>query len=484
MSSPPDIVAGAVWSADRSEARERAFLYFFGANERLGPTLQSPWPGARYQCVALELCVIAFLILLNGVLAGAEIAVISAERTRLTQLVERGDSRARAVSELRRKPERFFAAVQIGITLIGATAAAFGGSRFSRHFEPALAEIAFLKPVASQLSFVIVVVVISFLSVVFGELVPKSIAVRHAHGYALATGRLILGLSWVTGPLVWLFSVVSNAVLRLFGMRTNVAENQMSAEDLQLLVSEASESGSLDPTAGEIAHRAIEFADLTAAEVMVPRSRMVGISECAGPGEIRRVVTEHAYSRFPIYGDGLDDIRGYVLVKDLLSMAFERELIIIQDFMRTPYFVAEGIKAPELLQEMRRRRTHLAFVVDEHGGTSGIVTMEDLLEELVGEMFSEIAQEPSSSIHELSDGSAVAHGDTPLRTLNRQLGIELPESDEWSTLGGLCLSLAGRIPKQGQRLASPDGTGLEIQSATERRVERVRLWPSHRNEAA
>jgi putative hemolysin len=434
--------------------------------------------------VAPELCVIVFLILLNGVLAGAEIAVVSVERTRLMPLIERGDSRARAVSELRRRPERFFAAVQIGITLLGATAAAFGGSRFSRHFEPVIAGIPFLRPIAPQLSFIVVVVVISFLSVVFGELVPKSIAVRYSFGYALATGRLILGLSWATRPLVWLFTGVSNAVLRVLGVRSNVAENQMSAEDLQRLVTEAAEQGSLHPTAGEIANRALEFADLTAAEVMVPRSRIVGIPISAGPDEVRRIVTEHAYSRFPIYGDGLDDIRGYVLVKDLLSMAFERQLIIIHDFLRTAYFVAEGIRATELLQEMRRRRTHLAFVVDEHGGTSGIVTMEDVLEELVGEIFSEIAKEPSSSIHELSDGTAVARGDTPLRKLNRQLGIELPESEEWSTLGGLCLSLAGRIPKQGQRLASPDGTGLEIQSATDRRVMRVRLWPAHRNEAA
>lgn len=432
--------------------------------------------------VAAELCLIVFLIILNGVLAGAEIAVVSVERTRLAQLAERGDRRALAVRELRKKPEQFFAAVQIGITLIGATAAAFGGSRFARHLEPALQHVEWLRPVAPQLSFALVVVAIAFLSVIFGELVPKSLAVRHAHGYALATGPMILFLSKATRPLVSLFTAISNAVLRLFGARGAISEIRMSPEDLQLLVSEAAETGSIHPAAGEIASRALEFADLTASEVMVPRSRVVGIPETASADDIRRIVTEQAYSRFPVYGEHLDDIKGYVLVKDLLSMAFERQLIILRDFTRSPYIVAEGIKAPVILQEMRRRRTHLAFVVDEHGGTSGIVTMEDLLEELVGEIFSEIAQE-SSTIHELSDGTAVAHGDTPLRKLNRQLGIELPESDEWSTLGGLCLSLAGRIPKQGQRLTSPDGTALEIQSATERRVVRVKLWPSPKHES-
>jgi magnesium and cobalt exporter, CNNM family len=433
--------------------------------------------------VVLELAVIFFLILLNGVLAGAEIAIVSVERARLMQLVDRGDRRARAVSELRKEPERFFAAVQIGITLVSATAAVFGGSRFARHFQPVIAGIPLLRPVANEVSFVLVVVAISFLSVVFGELVPKSLAMRYANMYALVTGPTIHRLSRAMAPIVWFLTGVSNGVLRVFGVRSNFTETRASAEDLQLLVTEAAETGSLHPTAGEIASRAFEFADLTAAETMVPRSRVVGIPASASQDDIRRIVTEHGYSRFPIYDETLDDIRGYVLVKDLLSMAFERQLLILADFVRTPYFVAERIRATELLQEMRHRRTHLAVVVDEHGGTSGIVTMEDLLEELVGEIFSEVTRESSTIIHQLPDGTTVVRADAPLREVNRQLGIELPESDDWSTLGGLCLSLAGRVPKAGEILTSPDGTGLEIESATDRSIERVRLRPSTTHEA-
>jgi putative hemolysin len=427
--------------------------------------------------MVLELGVILLLVLINGVLAGAEIAVVSVERMRLSQLVESGNRRARAVEELRKNPERFFAAVQIGITIIGATAGAFGGSRFARHLEPLIAGIAPLRTIAPQVSFVVVIGILSFLSVVLGELVPKSLALRYANNYAVTVGPVILWLSSAARPLMWLFTSSSNAVLSLFGVRTTFAAGRMSSEELQHLVSEATESGSIHPAAGEIASRALGFADLTAAEVMVPRSRIVGIPHSAQPEDIQRIVTEYGYSRLPVYGETIDEIHGYILVKDLLSMAWERQLIVLDDLVRPPYLVIEGTKATALLQEMRRRRVHLAVVTDEHGGTSGIVTMEDLLEELVGEIFSEIAGDIAESIRRLPDGSALVQGDTPIRELNRELGIELPEGEDWSTVAGLCLALAGRIPAQGEVLRSPDGTPLEIETATERRVVRVRIYP-------
>jgi putative hemolysin len=427
--------------------------------------------------VALELCVVVFLILLNGVLAGAEIAIVSVERTRLVQLVEEGVPGARAVGELRKNPERFFAAVQIGITLVGATAAAFSASRFARPLEPLIASVAFLEPIAPELSFATVVVAISFLSVVFGELVPKSLALRYKEIFARATGPLILALSWTARPLVWLFSSVSQLALRLFAAQANPSEPGKSPEELQLIVSEATENGSIHPASGEIASRALDFAELTAADVMVPRGSVIGIPHSSRPDDIRRIVTEYPYSRFPVHRETLDEVVGYVLVKDLLTMAFERQLIVLGDVLRAPYTVEKAIRAPELLHEMRRRRVHLAFVRDGHGGIAGIVTMEDLLEELVGEIFSEVAQDFANIIRELPDGTAVAHAATPIREVNRRLGLELPESDEWSTLGGLCSSLAGRIPEQGERLTSPDGTMIEIQAATDRRVLRVMLRP-------
>lgn len=423
-----------------------------------------------------ELSVIVLLVLVNGVLAGAEIAVVSIDRVRLMQAAETGSRGARAIQELRENPERFFAAVQIGITVIGASAGAFGGATFARHLEPIVASVTPLRPIAPEISFATVVGTISFLSIVFGELVPKSLALRYADTYGLTVGPAILRLSSVARPLVWLLTTVSNAVLSLFGDRTTFSETRMSSKELQQLVSEATESGSVHPAAGEIASRALEFPELTASHVMVPRSQVVGVPRSASSEDVQRIVTECGYSRFPVYGENLDEMQGYILVKDFLAMAWQRQLIVLDDLIRPPYFVVESTKATVLLHEMRARRVHLAIVLDEHGGTAGIVTMEDLLEELVGEIFSELA-ETSEGLRRMPDGSVVVPGDLALRDINRELGIELPEGDDWFTIGGLCLALAERVPEPGDFLSLPDRTRLEIEAATDRSVTRVRVWP-------
>lgn len=426
--------------------------------------------------MALELGIIFVLVIVNGILAGAEIAVVQIDRARLKQLVEEGKRSALIVQDLRRNPERFFAAVQIGITVVAATASAFGGARVAHHLEPYIARVPFLAPVATELSFVTIVGFISLQSIVFGELIPKSLAMRYANAYGLAIAPAIHALSTAARPLVWLLTSISNAVLSLFGDRTTFSESRMSPDELRLIVSEAAESGSIHPAAGEIAARALEFPELTASDVMVPRARVVGIPRSADASDLQRIVTETGYSRFPIYGENLDDISGYVLAKDFLSMAWERHLIVLQDLVRPPYFVLENTRAPALLQEMRKRRVHLAIVIDEHGGTSGIVTMEDVLEELVGEIVSELA-EAADPFHRLPDGSTVVQGDTPVREVNRALEIALPEGDDWSTIGGLCMALAGRVPQPGDAFTVKDGTRLEIGSATERSVGDVRVVP-------
>jgi putative hemolysin len=426
--------------------------------------------------VALELAIIFVLVLVNGVLAGAEIAVVKIDRARLNQLVEEGKRSARIIEDLRRHPERFFAAVQIGITIVAATASAFGGSRVARQLEPIIARVSWLAPAAPTLSFIAVVGFISVQSIVFGELIPKSLALRYANAYALAIGPAIHALSTAARPLVWLLTTISNAVLALFGDRTTFSESRISPDELRLIVSEAAESGSIHPAAGEIAARALEFPELSASDVMVPRARVVGIPRSADTGDLQKIVTETGYSRFPVYGENLDDISGYILAKDILAMAWDRQLFVLEDLVRPAYFVLDGTRAPALLQEMRKRRVHLAIVVDEHGGTSGIVTMEDLLEELVGEIVSELA-EAVEHFHRMADGSTMVQGDTPVREVNRLLGIDLPEGDDWSTLGGLCMALAGRVPRAGDVFTVKDGTRLEVGSATERNVGDVRVWP-------
>jgi putative hemolysin len=423
-----------------------------------------------------ELAVILALILANGVFAGAEIALIALRRSRIHQLVEQRRPGARAVKELRDAPERLIATVQTGITVVGSTAAAFGGAQLARHIEPALAAFPPLAPWAGSIAFALVVALVSYLSLVLGELVPKSLALRNAERYALVVGKPLLWLSHLARPLVWLLTTTSNLVLRPFGDRTTFTEARLSAEELEQLVDEAGKAGSLDPPTAEIASRALAFRELTAGDVMVPRSRVVALPVEAPPEQIKRMLLEEGRSRMPVYRGTLDGVMGYVLAKDLAAMAWERELIVLADLVRPVHFVPETARAVQVLRELQRRRTQIAVVVDEHGGMAGLLTLEDLLEELVGEILSE-AEDPQELFQREPSGSAVVRGDVPVREVNRALGLDLPEGGDYTSVGGLCVALAGAVPERGTRLRSPDGSELEVLEASPRVVRRVRITP-------
>ncbi|HEX8699655.1 MAG TPA: hemolysin family protein [Myxococcaceae bacterium] len=424
-----------------------------------------------------ELAIILLLVVINGLFAGAEIALLSVRKTRLQELIDSGSNAARAVLALREDPERFLATVQIGITVVSATAAAFGGASIAENFAGVLVSLGVSADTAGELAFALVVGFVSYLSLVVGELVPKSLALRFSEKYALLISWPLRAVSRLMKPVVWLLTFSSNLVLRLFGDKTSFTESRLSAEELQQLVEEAAKSGSVDPRTGDIASRAFEMAGLTAADVMVPRPRVVGLPRHAPPEEIQRVLLEGGHSRMPVYEGAPDHVVGYVVAKDLLGVALEKNLVLLEDVMRPAYFVPEGTRVLDLLRRMQERRTLMAIVVDEQGGMSGIVTMEDLLEELVGEIFSEHTV-PAEPFHREPGGTLLVEAEAPIRDLNRALGLELPEGESFSTVGGLCLSLAGEIPAPKTRLPLPDGTVLEVVESSVRKVKRVRIHPA------
>ncbi|WP_041453309.1 hemolysin family protein [Anaeromyxobacter dehalogenans] len=423
------------------------------------------------------------LVVANGVFAGAEIAVIAMRKTRLAQLVEQGRAAAGAVLRLRDAPERFLATVQVGITVIGASAAAFGGASIAGRLAPVLERIPPLAPYAHQLSLALVVALVSFLSLVLGELVPKSLALRAPERYALLVGRPLLGLSHLVRPVVWLLTASSNLLLRPFGDRTTFAEARLSAEELEQLVDEAGRAGALDAPTAEIASRALAFRDLTAGDVMVPRSRVKALPADAGQEDLKRLLLEEGRARMPVYDGTLDDVIGYVMAKDLAAIAWERELIVLADLVRPVHFVPEGAKAVHVLRDMQRRRSQIAVVVDEHGGMAGILTLEDLVEELVGDILGE-AEEPQPLYEVEPGGAAVVRGDAPIREVNRALHLDLPEGEGYTTVAGLVIAVAGAMPERGARLRLADGTEAEVVEATPRVVRRVRLVPPPPGEAS
>jgi len=413
-------------------------------------------------------------VLANGLFAGAEIAIVSVRRTRLRELAAAGSRAAHAVETLRASPERFLATVQIGITVVGTTAAAFGGASLALRLEGALANVPLLAPHAEAVAVTLVVAAVSYLSLVLGELVPKSLALRSAERFALRAGRPLLVLAQAARPLVWFLTASSNLVLRAFGDRTSFTEARLSPDELRQLVRDTAQAGDIDARAGEIATRALDFGQLRAVDVMVPRGAIHALARRAGEDEIRSVVLEERHDRLPVYDGTLDNVVGYVVTRDLLAVAWQGGLVVLEDLLRPAWFVHSGMRAVDLLHGMRARRQPLAMVVDESGGLKGLVTLEDLLEELVGEMFSEHAA-AESPVRREPDGSLRVGGGALVRELNREHALALPESPAWTTVAGLCIALTGAIPGRGACVTIPGGTVLEVLEASPRRVLTVRI---------
>ena len=425
-----------------------------------------------------ELALILALTLANGVFAGAEIALVSVRSTRLQERADEGSRAARTALALKKQLETLLATVQVGITVVGATAAAVGGASSGERLAPLIARVPLLAPYAENIALAIVISIVSYLSIVLGELVPKSLALRSAESYSLFIARPLLWLSFIVRPIVRLLTASSNLVLRPLGDSTTFTESRYTTEELHQLVEEAKQSGSLHPQAADIASRALDLPELIAAEVMVPRQEVAMLPRNASLAETHKLVIERPHTRFPVYASGPDDIVGYVNIKDLAARSWQGEGFTLESLLRQPFFVPSSKPALDLLSEMQKKRMPLAIIVEEQGGFAGIVTLEDLIEELVGEIVNEYAREPQQLYTEEPAGSWVAPGHVPIRELNRALDLDLPENGEWNTLAGLFIGLTGRIPHAGDRERLPDGTELEVLDASPRRIRSLRIHPA------
>ena len=428
-----------------------------------------------------ELLIVVGLLMVHGLFAGSEIAVLTVRKTRLREFIRRKDRRALAVKALRDQPERFLATVQIGMTLAGTAAAAFGGARLEHALEPTYDRLG-LGTWAPAVSLATVVLIVAFTELVVGELVPKSLALRYSDRYSFFVARPLRALSQVVRPLVWVLTGISNVFLRFFGDRTTFSEARLSRDELQQLVEEAAKTGSVDPRASEIASRALGFGEVTVAEVMVPRNRVAAIRRGAPPDEVQRAILEEGHSRMPVYEGSIDNIVGYIVARDVLAVAWEKGLVVVEDILRPSHKVPESTRALDLLREMQRQRIQMAVVIDENGGLSGLVTTEDLIEELVGDIMSE-DDVPEQYFTREPSGTILVQGWAAVRKVNRDLHLDLPVGKDRTTIAGLCMSLAQAIPQAGEKLTTDNGTILEVIEASPRRVRRVRIHPvSHTDE--
>jgi putative hemolysin len=419
-----------------------------------------------------EIVLIIIFIIINGFFAAAEIAVVATRRVRIRQLVEEGDKNALILQQFKENPDRFLATIQIGITLAGVIAAAVGGAAAVGVIKPIIQEIP-IQPIsayAEALSIGMVTIVITYFLLIFGELIPKSIALANPERLAMKTAKVVHFVSKAAFVFVQIMTFSTNILLKPFGRKTH-AGRAITEEEVRMLIKEGGEQGIFEPTEEALIHSVFEFTDMSVKEVMVPSTQMVTISLNLPMDDIKTVITEEQFSRYPVIGKDLNDIRGILYAKDFLN-ALAKGSVDTRKLMKPPYFIPETLKISKLLREMQRKRVHMALVIDEYGGVSGLVTMEDLLEEIVGEIRDEYDVE--SPVVQLGGGSFLVDASISVRDLKEDHHIDIPESPEYETLSGFLLTSFQKIPKVGD-VVDIEGKRITISEMVGQRIAKVKL---------
>lgn len=394
----------------------------------------------------IEILIIILLILANGFFASSEIALISSRKSRIKHLAEKGHKKAQLVDKIQSKPDLFLATVQVGITLVGTLASVVGGARIVDFLQPLIKKIPSpgIQNASESIAIGIVVVVITYLLLVIGELVPKYLALAHPEKIAFRTVGPLHVLSKLAFVFVNLLSLSSRYFASIFMKRVPQESGFITDEELKFIVREGKTKGVFDQTEEELIRSALEFTDTTVRNAMIPRTEIVALDAKADQQQVVRAVTEYGYSRIPVYKENLDNMIGVIYAKDILNLLQNQELIILEDIIRKPYFVPDSKKISELLKEFQKKRIHMAIVLDEFGGTAGLITLEDIIEEIVGEIRDEYDQEEEEKIYFLSDNLAIVSASLFLGDFNEKFGANFAE--EFNTIGGYLTSVLGRIP--------------------------------------
>jgi CBS domain containing-hemolysin-like protein len=411
-----------------------------------------------------ELVGVAVLILLNAFFVAAEYGLVTARRTRIMELHHQGDRRARDVMRITSDPPRFIAAMQLGVTLTSLAIGALGEHALSRTFDPWM---------ATALAIALAYLILTFVHVVVGELVPKGIALGHSEGTALWVAAPVRAFFTIFSPLVWVLRRSTELVLQTLGLEPPGAEAAaMSEAELRMLLTRSTEHGEIEQEERGMIEKVFDFADKDAADVMIPRPEVVALSITLPPEEALSAVIDSPYTRYPVYRETLDDVVGILHVRDLFSAMVERGIAQVQleDLLRTAHIVPETKDLASLLQEFRRTNTHFAVVVDEYGGMAGILTLEDLLEEIVGEIEDEfdIADE---QIEQVDEDTYRVPGMFPIDEFNERFGTELPDED-FHTVAGFVFGQLGRAPAQGDDV-SWNGVRFDVLEVDGNRIEKI-----------
>jgi putative hemolysin len=423
--------------------------------------------------LGLEIGAIALLILVNGFFAGSEVALISARRSHLQHLAAQGDAGATRILALKEDPDRFLAMIQVGLTFVSTLASAVGGAAAVRTLSPVIGEVPSLRPIAEPIALALVVTGITYGTLIVGELVPKALALRHAVAMALWVSRPLDVLARVIAPLVRLLTASSRFVLHLLGEKGAVERSFISEAEVLHLVQEGREQGVFDQTEQELIHSVFEFTEASVKDVMIPRPRIQALDVNTPVPELLAFIVEAGKARYPVYRGSLDDVVGIVNEKDLFRLLAERKPIVLSQLLHPAFFAPETARISHLLKAMQRRRMPMALIVDEYGGLEGLVTVEDLIEEIVGEIQDETDREPQA-VKALRDGSYLVDASISIRDLADQHHLVFPESADYDTLAGFILAQLQRLPRGGE-IVTFQNWRLTVVEMEGRRIARVKL---------
>ena len=422
-----------------------------------------------------QLIFLFILILLNAYFAATEIAFISLNDAKIEKQAKDGNKKAKQIQKMLKNPSKFLATIQIGITLAGFLSSAFASDAFAGMLAPVLNEwMPFISIATWQnISIVIITIILSFFTLVFGELVPKRLAMKYYEKISFATIGVIKGISVVTAPFVKLLTWSTNLVSKIFGVGEQ-EEEIVTEEEIKMMVNQGEEKGSIEENEKEYINNVFEFNDIIASEIMTYRTDIYAIEMNEDIYGILDEIDEYKYSRIPVYEETIDDIKGILFLKDILKLVSTRKEFKIADIMREAYFVPESKPIDEIFEELQANKMQMAIVVDEYGGTAGLLTMEDILEELVGNIFDEY-DDVEVEYKRLDDNTYLIDGSVSLYEMKKILDIELPEGD-YETLSGYLIEKLGRLPEEDEHpVIEDEHLTYKIEEYEDRRIKWVKV---------
>ncbi|HEV8588405.1 MAG TPA: hemolysin family protein [Pyrinomonadaceae bacterium] len=421
---------------------------------------------------------VLLLVAANGFFVGAEFALVSVRRTRLEARAAAGSRRARAALRLIGNPTLFISATQLGITIASLALGWIGEPTVAALLEPvaeAIAPAGKAAYVAHVLAIVIAFGVITFLHIVLGELMPKMVALDRAESLALVAARPLEIFANIFRWPLWLFNRTGTAIGRLLGLKSSLQHTAVYSEDeLRRLIDISRESGFLRAEERRLIHRVFEFSDTLVREAMVPRMQIAAISVNCSLEDIRDAFNKHGYSRLPVYDSSLDNVVGFIHSKDLMPYLLKPETFKLEYVLKPPMYIVDTARLEDVLRQMQKAKSHFGFVVDEHGGIEGIITLEDLLEEIVGEISDEHDEEVNEQIMRVDARTYILDGALAVRDLNKRLKTGLPESETYITVGGFLMTEAGHVLQPGE-VIEHDSLKFYVEKVERRRLLRVRL---------